>query len=222
VVPLVPSRDHKRIGDGDSGPNTGGMGAYSSDDLLGNTMREWIMNHIARPVVDGLRAEGVTYKGILYIGLMMTARGPMVLEFNCRFGDPETQAVLFRLESDLVEICEAVAKGTLPAEGLRWSPDPSVCIVLASGGYPGTFTNGKPISGLDQAERFKNVKVFHAGTAHSGNQIVTAGGRVLGITASGSDLATAASRAYQAVDKIGFEGMQYRKDIALATIGNKR
>jgi len=173
-------------------------------------------------VVDGLRAEGVTYKGILYIGLMMTARGPMVLEFNCRFGDPETQAVLFRLESDLVEICEAVAKGTLPAEGLRWSPDPSVCIVLASGGYPGTFTNGKPISGLDQAERLKNVKVFHAGTAHSGNQIVTAGGRVLGITASGPDLATAASRAYQAVDKIGFEGMQYRKDIALATIGNKR
>ena len=222
VVPLVPSRDHKRIGEGDTGPNTGGMGAYSSDDLLSSTMQEWIMKHIAKPVVDGLRAEGVIYKGVLYIGLMMTARGPMVLEFNCRFGDPETQAVLFRLESDLVDICESVAKGTLSAEPLHWSFEPSVCVVLASGGYPGSFTNGRPISGLDQAEKLPNVKVFHAGTAHSGNQIVTAGGRVLGVTASGPTLDAAAARAYQAVETIRFDGMQYRKDIATAAISNKR
>jgi len=222
VVPLVPSRDHKRVGEGDTGPNTGGMGAYSSDDLLSSTMQDWIMKHIAKPVVDALRAEGVPYKGVLYIGLMMTARGPMVLEFNCRFGDPETQAVLFRLQSDLVEICESVAKGTLPAEPLRWSPDPSVCVVLASGGYPGTFTNGKPISGLDQVDKLPNVKVFHAGTAHSGNQIVTAGGRVLGVTASGPTLDAAASRAYEAAERIRFEGMQYRRDIGRAAVSNNR
>ena len=222
VVPLVPSRDHKRIGDGDTGPNTGGMGAYSSDDLLSNTMQEWIMKHIAKPVVDGLRAEGVVYKGVLYIGLMMTARGPMVLEFNCRFGDPETQAVLFRLESDLVEICESVANGTLPPDPLRWSREPSVCVVLASGGYPGTFTNGKPISGLEQVEKLPNVKVFHAGTAHSGTQVVTAGGRVLGVTASGPTLNVASSRAYEAIEKLRFDGMQYRKDIAKAAISDKQ
>ena len=222
VVPLVPSRDHKRIGENDTGPNTGGMGAYSSEDLLGNTMRDWIMKHIAKPVVDGLRAEGVVYKGVLYIGLMMTARGPMVLEFNCRFGDPETQAVLFRLESDLVDICESVVKGTLPADPLRWSPDPSVCVVLASGGYPGSFTNGKPISGLDQVEKLPGVKVFHAGTAHSGNQIVSAGGRVLGVTASGPSLEAAAARAYEAVEIIRFEGMQYWRDIARVAIGDRQ
>ncbi|HWC15494.1 MAG TPA: phosphoribosylamine--glycine ligase [Terriglobales bacterium] len=221
IVPLVPSRDHKRVGDGDTGPNTGGMGAYSTDNLIDLKMRDWIMNHIARPVVNGLRAEGVVYKGVLYIGLMMTARGPMVLEFNCRFGDPETQAVLFRLESDLVDVCEAVAKGSLSQEMLRWSPDPAVCVVVASGGYPGTFSSGRIIQGLDRAEELPNVKVFHAGTAHSGDSIVTAGGRVLGITARGPDLATAAARAYEGVEKIRFEGMQYRKDIANAAIGTK-
>src|SRR5579872_412455 len=140
IAPLVPSRDHKRVGDGDTGPNTGGMGAYSSDNLLDATMREWILHHIAEPVIAGMRSEGIVYKGVLYIGLMMTARGPMVLEFYCRFGDPETQAVLFRMESDLCELCESVARGTLAADSLRWSPEPSVCVVLASGGYPGTFT----------------------------------------------------------------------------------
>jgi len=220
IVPLVPSRDHKRVGDGDTGPNTGGMGAYSSDDLLDHTMREWIMHHIAEPVVRGMRAEGVTYKGVLYIGLMMTARGPMVLEFNCRFGDPETQAVLFRLESDLVDACEAVAKGSLAQDSLRWSPEPSICVVLASGGYPGAFATGKPISGLDEADKIPSAKVFHAGTAHSGDQLVTSGGRVLGVTARGPDLATAAARAYMAAEKIHFEGMHFRKDIATAAIGN--
>ena len=222
IVPLVPSRDHKRVGDGDTGPNTGGMGAYSSDNLLDSTMREWIMHHIARPVVEGMRAEGVVYKGVLYIGLMMTARGPMVLEFNCRFGDPETQAVLFRLESDLVEACEAVAKGALAVEMLQWSPEPSVCVVAASGGYPGSFTSGKPIHGLDRAEAVPNVKVFHAGTAHSGDQVVTAGGRVLGVTARGADLLTATARAYEALNKISFEGMQFRRDIAKTAIANRK
>jgi phosphoribosylamine--glycine ligase len=213
IVPLIPSRDHKRVGDGDTGPNTGGMGAYSSDGLLDNKMREWILSHIAKPVIQGMRADGIVYKGVLYIGLMMTARGPMVLEFNCRLGDPETQAILFRLESDLVDVCESVTKGALSADALRWSPQASVCLVLASGGYPGSFTSGFPIHGIDEAEKISGVKVFHAGTAHSGDQIVTAGGRVLGVTAHGSDLAAAATRAYEAAAKIRFEGMQYRKDI---------
>jgi phosphoribosylamine--glycine ligase len=217
IVPLVPSRDHKRVGDGDTGPNTGGMGAYSNNDLLDSTMREWILHHIAHPVIQGMRAEGVVYKGVLYIGLMMTARGPMVLEFNCRFGDPETQAVLFRLESDLVDVCESVASGTLSADSLRWSSDPSICVVLASGGYPGAFTSGKAIFGIEDAERVPGVKVFHAGTAHSGDQIVTSGGRVLGVTAHGVDLGSAAARAYEAAAKIRFEGMQYRKDIGQRT-----
>ncbi len=213
VVPLVPSRDHKRLGDGDTGPNTGGMGAYSSDALLDATMREWLVHHIAEPVISGLKREGTAYKGVLYIGLMMTARGPMVLEFNCRFGDPEAQAVLFRMESDLIDACEAVVNGTLTADLLRWSPQPSVCVALASGGYPGSFTSGKVISGLEEAERVSGAKVFHAGTAHSGDQIVTAGGRVLGVTARAADLASAADRAYEAVSKIVFDGMQYRRDI---------
>jgi phosphoribosylamine--glycine ligase len=209
------------VGDGDTGPNTGGMGAYSTDSLLDPTMREWIIHHIARPVVNGMRAEGVVYKGVLYIGLMMTARGPMVLEFNCRFGDPETQAVLFRLESDLVTACEAVAKGSLSAEMLQWSRDPAVCIVMASGGYPGSFTTGKVIYGLDEADKVPSVKVFHAGTAHSGHQVVTAGGRVLGVTAHGPNLTAATARAYEAVEKVRFEGLQYRKDIARAAAGSK-
>ena len=213
IVPLVPSRDHKRVGDGDTGPNTGGMGAYSSDHLLDPKMREWILHHIAEPVIKGLRAEGIVYKGVLYIGLMMTARGPMVLEFNCRFGDPETQAVLFRLESDLVDVCEAVARGTLAADAMRWSHDASVCVVVASGGYPGSFSSGLAIHGIEEAEKVAGVKVFHAGTAHSGDQIVTSGGRVLGVTAHGADLAAATAKAYEAAAKIRFDGMQYRKDI---------
>lgn len=222
IVPLVPSRDHKRIGDGDTGPNTGGMGAYSSDDLLAPRMRDWIMHHIAQPVINGLRAEGIVYKGVLYIGLMMTARGPMVLEFNCRFGDPETQAVLFRLESDLVELCESAAKGSLSADSVSWSSEPSVCVVLASGGYPGAFTSGKTIHGLEDVEKMPGVKVFHAGTAHVGGQIVTSGGRVLGVTARGPDLASAASRAYDAAEKIRFEGIQYRRDIAKSMAASRK
>ncbi|HET9742715.1 MAG TPA: phosphoribosylamine--glycine ligase [Terriglobales bacterium] len=221
IVPLVPSRDHKRIGDSDTGPNTGGMGAYSDDRLLDDSMREWLVHHIARPVVDAMRAEGTPYKGVLYIGLMMTARGPMVLEFNCRFGDPETQAVLFRLESDLVDVCESASQGALPEAPLRWSPDPSVCVVMAAAGYPHAVRTGQPIFGLDHVATMPNVKVFHAGTGLRGDQIVTAGGRVLGVTASGPNLAAAAARAYDAVAKIRFEGMQFRRDIARKAVEKK-
>jgi phosphoribosylamine---glycine ligase len=197
VAPLVAAQDHKRVGDGDTGPNTGGMGAYSTPSILDAQMQSWLLQHVARPVVDGMKAEGVEYKGVLYCGLMMTARGPMVLEFNCRFGDPETQPILMRLESDLVEALEA-----------------SVCVVMASGGYPGTFEAGRRITGLADAEKVAGVQVFHAGTTKHDNAYFTSGGRVLGVTARAADLKTAVDRAYQAVSMIGFEGATYRKDIA--------
>ncbi len=214
VVPLVASQDHKRIGDGDTGPNTGGMGAYSTRNIVDQRMADWILAHIARPVVAGMKAEGVEYRGILYCGLMMTAKGPMVLEFNCRFGDPETQAILMRLDSDLVEALEASIEGRVSDGDFKWSPDASVCVVVSSEGYPGTFEVGKRIMGLDSAAQIEGVKVFHAGTSHREGAYYTAGGRVLGVSARGPDLAAAVSRAYDAVNKIGFDGMYYRKDIA--------
>ena len=214
VAPLVAAQDHKRVGDGDTGPNTGGMGAYSTDAMLDSQMQNWLLQHVARPVVAGMKAEGAEYKGVLYCGLMMTAKGPMVLEFNCRFGDPETQAILMRLESDLVEALEAVIEGRVSDGDFRWSPDASVCVVMASGGYPGTFAAGKKISGLAEAEKVAGVKVFHAGTSQHDDAYFTAGGRVLGVTARAPDLRTAVERAYQAVGRINFEGAHYRKDIA--------
>ena len=214
VLPLAAAQDHKRVGDGDTGPNTGGMGAYSIDSLVDAQMREWLLTHIARPVVEGLKAEGVAYRGVLYCGLMMTARGPMVLEFNCRFGDPETQPILMRLESDLAEMCLASAEGRLSEGGLDWSEDAAVCVVLASGGYPGNYSTGKKISGLEEAAQVEGVQVFHAGTEKRGSDYFTAGGRVLGVTARARDLAAAVDRAYAACGRIRFEGMHYRKDIA--------
>jgi phosphoribosylamine---glycine ligase len=214
VVPLVPAQDYKRVGDGDSGPNTGGMGAYSTRYMLEDKMRDWLVHHIAQPVVAGMKQEGTEYRGILYCGLMMTARGPMVLEFNCRFGDPETQAILMRLESDFAEALEASIEGRVSDGDFRWSPEASVCVVMSSGGYPGTFEAGKKISGLDQAGRVEGVKVFHAGTAKHDGAYFTSGGRVLGITARAANLETAVDRAYEAIAKIGFEGAHYRKDIA--------
>jgi phosphoribosylamine---glycine ligase len=214
VVPLVAAQDHKRIGDGDSGPNTGGMGAYSMGEMVDDKMRDWLVNHIAKPVVAGMKAEGAEYKGVLYCGLMMTARGPMVLEFNCRFGDPETQPILMRLESDLVDALEASIEGRVSEGDFKWSPDAAVCVVMASGGYPGTFEVGKNIVGLDRAAAAGGVKVFHAGTSKRDGELFTAGGRVLGVTARAGDLETAVARAYEACGKIGFEGAQYRKDIA--------
>jgi phosphoribosylamine--glycine ligase len=215
VAPLVAAQDHKRVGDGDTGPNTGGMGAYSTDALLEPGMRDWLLNHVARPVVSGMRDEGAEYRGILYCGLMMTPRGPMVLEFNCRFGDPETQPILMRLDSDIVDAFEASVDGRVSDGDFKWSADATCCVVVASGGYPGEFAKGKPISGLDDAARVAGVKVFHAGTAkNAGGAFVTAGGRVLGVTARGASLDQAVERAYEACAKIRFEGMQYRKDIA--------
>jgi phosphoribosylamine---glycine ligase len=213
VAPLVAAQDHKRVGDGDTGPNTGGMGAYSTPTILDQQMQNWLIQHVAQPVVNGMKAEGTEYKGVLYCGLMMTARGPMVLEFNCRFGDPETQPILMRLESDLVEALEASIEGRVSVGDFRWSPDASVCVVMASGGYPGTFEAGRRITGLADAGKVAGVEVFHSGTTKHDNAFFTSGGRVLGITARAADLKTAVDRAYQAVAKIGFEGAHYRKDI---------
>jgi phosphoribosylamine--glycine ligase len=214
VAPLVAAQDYKRVGDGDSGPNTGGMGAYSTPKMLDDKMRDWLVHHIAQPVVSGMKEEGTEYKGILYCGLMMTARGPMVLEFNCRFGDPETQPILMRLESDLVEALEASIEGRVSDGDFRWSQDASVCVVMCSGGYPGTFEAGKKILGLAAAAKLDGVKIFHAGTAKNNGTYFTSGGRVLGVTARAADLSAAVDRAYAAVSQIGFEGSHYRKDIA--------
>ena len=214
VVPLVAAQDHKRVGDNDTGPNTGGMGAYSTPKIVDPQMREWLLNHVARPVVNAMREEGATFTGILYCGLMMTARGPMVLEFNCRFGDPETQPILMRLESDLLGAFIASAEGRISEGDFKWSDDATVCVVLASRGYPDTPELGKVITGIDEAEKVEGVKVFHAGTRKENGAYITSGGRVLGVTARGADLKTAVLRAYEAVGKISFEGMHYRKDIA--------
>ncbi len=214
VVPLVAAQDHKRVGDGDTGPNTGGMGAYSTTEMIDDQMRDWLVHHIAQPVVTGMKAEGTEFQGVLYCGLMMTARGPMVLEFNCRFGDPEAQPILMRLDSDLVEAIEASIEGRVSDGDFRWSQDASVCVVMASGGYPGTFAVGKRIDGLAEAGAVEGVKVFHAGTSQRDGVFYTAGGRVLGVTARARDLKTAVARAYQACARISFEGAHYRKDIA--------
>jgi phosphoribosylamine---glycine ligase len=213
VAPLVAAQDHKRVGDRDTGPNTGGMGAYSTQTIVDEKMTQWLLQHVAKPVIAGMKEEEAEYKGILYCGLMMTARGPMVLEFNCRFGDPETQPILMRLESDLLEALEAAIDGRVSEGDFRWSNDASVCVVMASGGYPGTYEAGKKIIGLDSAAVVEGVKVFHAGTTKHDGSYFTSGGRVLGVTSHAGDLATAVSRAYEATAKIGFEGSHYRKDI---------
>jgi phosphoribosylamine---glycine ligase len=218
VAPLVAAQDYKRAGDGDTGPNTGGMGAYSTDDIIDAQMRDWLVTHIARPVVEGMKSEGMEYRGVLYCGLMMTATGPMVLEFNCRFGDPETQPILMRLESDLVSAMEAAIEGRISDGDFKWSPQPAVCVVVASGGYPGTFAAGRKIVGLEQAAQQAGVRVFHAGTSYQDGTYYTTGGRVLGVTARAETLGEAVERAYAAVSGIGFEGMHYRKDIAARVV----
>jgi len=214
VAPLVAAQDHKRVGDGDTGPNTGGMGAYSTKTIIDDKMRDWLVTHIARPVVAGMKAEGIEYKGVLYCGLMMTARGPMVLEFNCRFGDPETQPILMRLESDLVEAMEASIDGRTSDGDFKWSDDAAVCVVMASGGYPGTYESGKRIIGLETAGSSQNIRIFHAGTTKRDGNFFTAGGRVLGITARAPELESAVELAYGVCGKVGFDGAHYRKDIA--------
>lgn len=212
-APLVPTRDYKRAFDGNSGLNTGGMGAYSTDDLLPDGLRQTILSTIVEPTMKGLAEEGITYQGFLYIGLMLTKAGPKVLEFNCRLGDPETQAIVARMDFDLAEILADVAAGKLEPSKLRWKPGASVCVVLTAGGYPGKFESGKKITGLTDAERITGVKVFHAGTKREGESIVSAGGRVLGVTAAGTALEGAVGMAYEAAGKISFDGIHYRKDI---------
>jgi phosphoribosylamine--glycine ligase len=208
------SQDHKRVGDGDTGPNTGGMGTYSPTPFLTGAHLDQARREILEPWLRGCAAEGIDFRGLLYPGLMLTARGPRVLEFNARFGDPETQVYLPRLENDLLELLEASLAGTLDRVELRWRPQAAVCVVMASAGYPGAYTKGKPITGLEEAARLPNVKVFHAGTAPAGEGVVTSGGRVLGVTAWADTLAAARDAAYAAVACIRFEGAHYRRDIA--------
>ncbi|MCL5023878.1 MAG: phosphoribosylamine--glycine ligase [Nitrospirae bacterium] len=214
VKPMASSQDHKRIFDGDKGPNTGGMGAYSPAPVVTEKLEAEIMEKVMWPVMRGLKAEGIQYKGILYAGLMIRDGSPSVLEFNCRLGDPETQPVLSRLDTDLVDIAFAMLDGKLSELDIRWKQKSSVCVVLASKGYPGKYDKGKVISGLDGFRDEPDVAVFHAGTAFDDGNIVTAGGRVLGVTALGSDIGSAKEKAYRAVGKIHFEGMHYRTDIA--------
>jgi phosphoribosylamine--glycine ligase len=213
VVPLAPAQDHKRIAEGDKGPNTGGMGAYSSDGMVDDQMRDWILNHIALPAINGMAAEDAPFVGVLYIGLMMTARGPMVLEFNARFGDPETQAILTRLDTDLLVALEACVEGRLSDTELRWTPGASACVIAASGGYPGSYVTGRRISGLEEAARVPGVEIFHSGTALVEGHYVTEGGRVLGATAAAASLEQSLALVYEALGRIGFEGMYYRRDI---------
>jgi phosphoribosylamine--glycine ligase len=216
-APLVPTRDHKRIFDEDKGPNTGGMGAYSTDDLLPNKLREAILSSIVEPTFRGLTSDGILYQGFLYIGLMLTASGPKVLEFNCRLGDPETQAIVARMDFDLAEVLDDAAAGKLDPSKLHWKPGASACVVLASGGYPGKFASGKQIDGLTSAEQITGVKVLHAGTKRVSDSILTSGGRVLGVTAAGPTLNEALTVVYEASRRIHFDGMQYRKDIGAHT-----
>jgi phosphoribosylamine--glycine ligase len=208
------SQDHKRALDGDAGLNTGGMGTYSPTPFLTDAQLADTGKKILDPWLRGCAAEGIDFRGILYPGIMLTKAGPKVLEFNARFGDPETQVYLTRLENDLVELLDASVSGTLAHVELKWSSQASVCVVMASGGYPGNYAKGKVISGLDAANALPHTKVFHAGTALKDGQVVTNGGRVLGVTALGKDLKSAQAAAYAAVGKIQFDGAQFRRDIA--------
>jgi phosphoribosylamine--glycine ligase len=212
-APMVPTRDHKRVFDGNRGPNTGGMGAYSSDELLPTALRDTVISTIVEPTLAGLVTDGIPYQGFLYIGLMLTKDGPKVLEFNCRLGDPEAQAIIARMDFDLAEVLEDVASKRLDPAKLRWKRGASVCVVLTSGGYPGKFEVGKKIDGLTTIQNNTGVQVFQAGTRLDYGSLVTSGGRVLGVTATGDSLEAALSSAYQAAEKIHFDGMHYRKDI---------
>ena len=222
IYVMESAQDHKPIGDGDTGPNTGGMGAYSPAPVITDDMMSRITREILVPIVDGMNRNGTPYKGVLDAGLMITSGGPRVLEFNVRFGDPETQPILMRLQSDLLEVCLAVCDGRLEEVFLKWDPRPAVCVVMASGGYPGHYEKGKVIHGLEHASELQDVMVFHAATKQQNGDIVTDGGRVLGVTALGATIAAAKARAYGAVDRIQFEGAYYRHDIADKAIQRKR
>jgi phosphoribosylamine--glycine ligase len=218
IVPLLPSQDHKQAYDGDRGPNTGGMGAYCPVQFVDKEMMERINEHILQPTINGLTSDDIVYKGVLYAGLMLTDTGPKVLEFNCRFGDPETQAVLPLLRTDLYDLMMASANQKLGSFGkLEWRREAAACVVMASKGYPGKYTTGHKISGLENA-RDGNSVVFHAGTDRKGDQTVTAGGRVLGVMGMDKTLKLALNRAYRQVSKIKFQGATYRRDIGLRPV----
>jgi phosphoribosylamine--glycine ligase len=221
ILPMASSQDHKPIYDGDRGPNTGGMGAYSPAPVVTDEVHDLIMKTVMEPAVKGMAAEGRPYKGVLYAGLMIAQGKPKVLEFNARFGDPENQALIPRLKSDIVPVMQACTDGTLDKVQLEWTEGPAVCVVMASGGYPVEYEKGKVIHGLETAGAMEDVIVFHAGTARRDNDIVTNGGRVLGVTALGSDIADAISRAYEAVKMISFEKAYYRKDIGHRALKRK-
>jgi len=214
VITLASAQDHKRVFDNDQGPNTGGMGAYSPAPIVTTELLKEIMEKIIYRTIDGLVKEGIDYRGVLYAGVMLTKDGPKTLEFNVRFGDPETEAILPRLKSDLVEVMLAASEGKLSrVRTLEWDNRACVCVVCASGGYPGNYTKDKEISGLDEAAKLKDIVVFHAGTKKVGNKIKTCGGRVLAVTGLGTTIKDAINKTYSAVEKINFEGMHYRKDI---------
>jgi len=222
VLPLATSQDHKAVFDGDQGPNTGGMGAYSPAPVVTDDMFYQIMDTIMRPTVSAMEKEGRPYQGVLYGGLMIKDGEPKVLEFNCRFGDPEAQPILMRLKTDLMDVLEAAMEGRLDELELEWDPRAAVCVVLASGGYPGKYEKGKVIHGLEDVEKMEDVMVFHAGTAKEGNSFLTAGGRVLGVTALGETIEKAIDRAYEAVEKISWESMHYRRDIGQKALKHLR
>jgi phosphoribosylamine--glycine ligase len=222
VLPLALAQDHKRLGDGDTGPNTGGMGAYSPVPLVSEDLGHRIVEEVLIRAVRALEDEGIRYRGVVYAGLMLSPDGPRLLEFNCRFGDPETQALLPRLASDLGELLLACVEGNLGAYRIHWSPKACVSVVLASRGYPGEYETGHEIGGLEEARKVQDVAVFHAGTAWRDDRVVTAGGRVLAVSALGRDLAEARARAYAACEVVSFEGMRYRKDIATNLSGVRR
>jgi phosphoribosylamine---glycine ligase len=214
VAAMAPARDHKRAFDNDEGPNTGGMGAYSSDELLPPELSGRIDREIVRPAIRGMASEGRPYRGFLYFGLMLTAQGPSVLEFNCRMGDPEAQAIIYRMDFDLAEALANCAAGKLDVSAIRWKRDPSVCVVMASQGYPAAPQVGQEITGIQEAEAVLGVKVFHAGTRREGTYYYTSSGRVLGVTRGGVTLASAVKTCYEAVRRIKFDGAHYRTDIA--------
>lgn len=219
ILPLAPAQDYKRVGDGDTGPNTGGMGSYSPVPVMSAEDYRRVVEEILRPTAKALAGKGIHYRGILYAGLILTREGPKVLEFNVRFGDPETQAVLPRLESDLVPAMLAVLDGRLPEVELKWREEACVTVVVASGGYPGEYRTGYPVSGLEEAGSMEGVVVFHAGTRQGeGGEVLTAGGRVLNVSALGNDFQEARERAYRAVERIDFTDIYYRKDIALRAV----
>ena len=218
TLPFVATRDHKRIFDGNRGPNTGGMGAYSADGMIPRELETRIQETIIQPTLAAMSRDGHPYRGFLYAGLMLTSDGPQVLEFNCRMGDPETQAIVARMDFNLAEALQAATEGRLREISMRWKPGASVCIVMAAANYPGEPKTGMAIEGLDAAAAVHEAVVFHAGTKLQGERIVVSGGRVLGVTATGADVKAASARAYEAAAKISFEGAQYRRDIAASGV----